>query len=61
MLLRYKVISQMASSKWKRRVLRKFSALGAKLYARPYARKARLSMKVRKNLFKIGVSVLNFC
>lgn len=42
------MVHRFPDDKWKISVLKKFAAIGAKLYARPYARKVRLSMKVGK-------------
>uniref|UniRef100_A0A1I7W0I8 Telomerase reverse transcriptase n=1 Tax=Loa loa TaxID=7209 RepID=A0A1I7W0I8_LOALO len=49
LLEKYKMIHRFPSGKWKISVLKKFAAIGTKLYARPYARKVRLSVKGRWN------------
>ncbi|KAM3725534.1 Telomerase reverse transcriptase [Dirofilaria immitis] len=49
LLEKYRMIRRFHSDKWKIRVLKKFAAIGMRLYARPFARKVRLSMKGRWN------------
>ncbi|CAG9538106.1 unnamed protein product [Cercopithifilaria johnstoni] len=49
LLEKYRMLHRFPSNKWKISVLKKFAAIGTKLYARPYAKKVRLSMKGRWN------------
>ncbi|VDM11587.1 unnamed protein product [Wuchereria bancrofti] len=49
LLEKYRMVHRFPSDKWKVSVLKKFATIGTKLYARPYARKVRLSMKGRWN------------
>ncbi|VDN81562.1 unnamed protein product [Brugia pahangi] len=49
LLEKYRMVHRLPFDKWKVNVLKKFATIGTKLYARPYARKVRLSMKGRWN------------
>ncbi|OZC10384.1 hypothetical protein X798_02691 [Onchocerca flexuosa] len=49
LLEKYRVVHRFHSDKWKISALKKFAAIGTKLYARPFARKIRLSTKGRWN------------
>ncbi|VDK81696.1 unnamed protein product [Litomosoides sigmodontis] len=46
---KYRMVDRFPHDKWKIGVMKKFAAVGTKLYARPYARKVRLSTKGRWN------------
>nr|CRZ23987.1 Bm9653 [Brugia malayi] len=49
LLEKYRMVHRLPFDKWKVNVLKKFAIIGTKFYARPYARKVRLSMKGRWN------------
>ncbi|VBB25414.1 unnamed protein product [Acanthocheilonema viteae] len=49
LLEKYRMVYRFPTDRWKISVLKKFAAIGTKLYARPYAKKVRLSMKGRWN------------
>uniref|UniRef100_A0A915PKW2 Telomerase reverse transcriptase n=1 Tax=Setaria digitata TaxID=48799 RepID=A0A915PKW2_9BILA len=50
LLEKYRMVHRFPSGNWKVRVLKKFASIGTKLYARPYARKVRLSVKLTEML-----------